>query len=454
MKETKDLLQKLEPVIGKMAKGLWYMNLFSKDGKEERENNQILRILADRKAKISFQEKIRLPPPNKDKLSGEYHIGTVIYPEKDYAAFGMRDDEFIKHILIVGMTGTGKTNLAFHILRELAKKKKPFLIFDWKRNYRDLKQLPEFKDLKIISLGCEKSNFRFNPLIPPPGINPKHWMAMLIDVMKHAFFIGHGVEYFFRKGIDELYEQYGIYEGNIVYPTFMDLKNLLRKEFVRGREILWMSAAKRVLASLTFSGLLGEVLNVRQQDSIEDLLKQKIVIEMDNLATIEKIFFIESFLLWIYEFRKQEGKREQFKHCILIEEAHHVLSRKKEYMAGEETIIETVIRMIREFGESVIAIDQEPSKVSNSILANTNCKICFTLGSGNDIAVMAKAMNLKQEEQRYIDKLRVGCGIVKMKERFDEPIHIRFPWVRIEKGFISDYGNSYPKGYLQTFPGK
>ncbi|MBN4081228.1 DUF87 domain-containing protein, partial [Caldithrix abyssi] len=280
MKEIKELLRKLEPVIGKRAKNLWYLNLFSKNAKEEKENKDLLRLLADKNAKISYHEKIRLPPPEKEKLSGMYKIGQVIYPERDYGEFGLREDEFIKHILIVGMTGTGKSNLSFHILKELSKQKKPFIVFDWKKSYRDLMQLKEFKDLKVIRLADKKSMFRFNPLIPPENIEPKHWMAMLIDVMKHAFFIGHGVEYFFRKGIDYLYEQYGIYEGRKTYPTFIDLESLLRKEYVKGREILWMSAAKRVLASLTFSGLLGEVLNERKQGNIKELLNEKVVIEM------------------------------------------------------------------------------------------------------------------------------------------------------------------------------
>ena len=440
MKEIKDILRKLEPVMRDRVRGLWYWSLLPKDEKAFQKNKDLLRLIADKKAKLDFREEIRLPPPNPSKLAGEYDIGTVIYPNIDYAKFGLKEDEFIKHILIVGMTGVGKTNLSFHILRELSKKGKPFLVFDWKRNYRKLKQLPEFRDLKVIRLGSEDNSFRFNPLIPPPGTHPKHWMAILIDVIKHAFFVAHGVEYFFRKGIDHLYESYGIYEGKKDFPTFADLEKLLQKEFVRGREMLWMSSAKRVLASLTFSGLLGEVLNVRQQQSIEDLLSQNVIIEMDNLATIEKIFFVEALLLWIYNFRKNEGKREEFKHAIVIEEAHHILSQKKEWEFGEETIVETIIRMIREFGESVIVIDQEPSKVSNSILANTNTKICFTLGNGRDIKTIGSAMNLKNDEMRYIDKLKVGHAIVKMKERFDVPIHVRFPKVPIDKSMERSVG--------------
>ena len=441
MEEIKDLLRKLEPLIGDKAKGLWYLNLLSKDPKAKSLNKDLLRLLADKKVKQNYQEAIRLPPPSNEKLDGEYNIGTVIYPDEEFTEFGLREEEFIKHIMIVGMTGSGKTNLGFHILRQLVKHQKPFLVFDWKRSYRDLKQFPEFNDLKIIRLGSPECDFKFNPLIPPPGVHEKHWMAMLIDVIKHAFFVAHGVEYFLRKGIDDLYNQFQRYKGRQNYPTFEDLEKVLRKEFTRGREMLWMSSAKRVLASLTFSGLLGEVLNVRNHKSIDELLNQKVIIEMDNLATIEKIFFIEALLLWIYEYRKLEGKRESFKHCILIEEAHHVLSKKKESSSGEENIIETIIRMIREFGESVVVIDQEPSKLSNSIKANTNCKICFTLGNGSDISIIAKSMNMTNEQKRMIDKLKTGHAIVKIKNRFDEPIHLKIPHVKIKKGLLSDYKN-------------
>lgn len=154
---------------------------------------------------------------------------------------------------------------------------------------------------------------------------------------------------------------------------------------------------------------------------------------MDNLAAIEKMFFVESLLLWIYHFRRNQAKRETFKHAIIIEEADHVLSGKKEFTQGEESIMESVIRMILEFGEAVIAIDQEPSKLSNSILANTNCKICLNLGHGKDIKAMAQALNLTEEEARMIDKLKVGHAMIKLKSRFPEPVHARFPLVPIVK---------------------
>ena len=432
MKEIKELLRKLEPIIGEKAKKLWYLNLLSKDAKTRERDKMILRLLADKKSQIDFLENIRLAPPSPNKLEGEFHIGDVLYPEKEFAKFGLREEEFIKHVLITGMTGSGKTNLSFQILNELARKDKPFIVFDWKTNYSALKQLPGFKDLEVIRIGSVNSDFKFNPLIPPKGTETKYWMAMLVDVIKHAFFVAHGVEYFLRMGIDRLYEKYNIYNGGEYYPTFGNLDNILKSKYVKGREMLWMSSTKRVLASLTFSGMLGDVLDTPYQGNIERLLDKQVIFEMDNLATIEKIFFTEAFLLWLYEYRKQESQRECFKHCLIIEEAHHILSKKKEYSSGSETITETIIRMIREFGEGVIVIDQEPQKISDSIMANTNCKINFTLGNGKDITAIAKAMSLTSEEKRMIDKLKTGHAIVKTK-RFDNPIHVRIPHIDIKK---------------------
>lgn len=425
--EVTDLLKRLHPLAEGKSKALWYLHLLSKDKKEFFDNRNLLRILADKIAKISYKEDIRLPPPDKRLLPGSFNFGDVIYPDKAYSSFGLNQEDFYKHILIAGITGAGKTNLSFLILDKLRENNVPFLVFDWKRSYRKLMSDMKFKNLNVIKIGDPKCGFRFNPLIPPPGVHPKHWLGLICDTIGHSFFTAHGAEYFFRKGIDELYKRNKVYEGYSNYPIFKNLEKLLIGQYVKGREILWMSSVKRVLAALTFSGLLGETLNSYENTNLEELFQNNAIFELDNLATIEKVFFVESLLLWLYHYWKNKGKSSKLRQVIVLEEAHHTLSAKKEFISGEETIIETVIRMIREFGIGIIAIDQEPSKLSNSILANTNCKICFNLGHGNDIAAMSRALNLTKTESRFIDKLKIGHAIVKLKSRFSEPIHIHFP---------------------------
>lgn len=64
-------------------------------------------------------------------------MGTIHYGKNSYYEFGLKEDEFIQHIGIFGRSGSGKTNLAYRILQGLVKADKPFLVFDWKRNYRE-----------------------------------------------------------------------------------------------------------------------------------------------------------------------------------------------------------------------------------------------------------------------------------------------------------------------------
>ena len=76
---------------------------------------------------------------------------------------------------------------------------------------RDLRQLNGFEKPGL----CSRSPARhvpseFNPLLPPPGCEPGHWLMLLVDVIKHAYFVGEGVEYLLRSAIDAVYEQCGV----------------------------------------------------------------------------------------------------------------------------------------------------------------------------------------------------------------------------------------------------
>ena len=436
---TEEKLRKLASIDKKQAEAGWMFYLSG--SKEERvEADELVDIMLNQKLGKDYKEKVFLDPPNQEKCKGEFHLGTVQYPPgKAYAPYGLRENEWIKHMLIVGMTGAGKTNLAFQILLQLKANGKPFIVFDWKRNYRDLLQLPQLEDLKVFTIAKDVSPFHFNPLIPPPNTSPGEWLMKLVDVLMHAYFVGQGVEYLLRDAIDWAYEKCGMFDGQPKeVPTFHLVKSYISKKNLQGRMQLWKASALRVLESLTFRHGLGPVLNVGEQWDYEKLLHDNVVMELDVLADADKIFFIEAMILWLYEFRKTEGKREEFKHALIIEEGHHVLSQHKEIHEGAETIMETCLRQIREFGESVVVIDQEPSKLSNSIKANTYVKITFNLGNGKDAQEIARCMNLTPEEADYIDLLDVGQAIVAMKGRVHVPLLVGFPKISIRKGLNAD----------------
>jgi len=170
--EVESLFRKLKPVVPNID-ALWLAYNTQTDSRSRAEIIGILYSLASKYLNETYDKKILLSLPDKEIIDGEYKLGSVIYGDREYYPFGLRENEWLRHLGIFGTTGAGKTNSAFLLLRELNRNGKPFLIFDWKRNYRDLLSIREFEDLKVYTIGREISPLSFNPLIPPEGSNPR-----------------------------------------------------------------------------------------------------------------------------------------------------------------------------------------------------------------------------------------------------------------------------------------
>lgn len=435
LKNVEELCKKLKPVIGEKADQIWYTYL-AEDVEGKRELETALHIMHARMLDGKVDNcKIFLPPPPSNVLAGEYPIGKVFYDDKEKADFSLREGEWIQHIGIFGRSGSGKTNAAFCLIQELLKAKKPFLVFDWKRNYRDL--LAHHDNILVFTVGRDIARFQFNPLIPPKGTNPKTWLKKLNEIIAHAYYLGEGVMYILQKAVDTVYQEFGVYTGTQKYPTMKDVLNWLRNYETRGREAQWMSSTLRAINTLCFGGM-GKVLNVSTQISIEDLLTKNIVLELDALTNSDKVFFTEALLLWIHHFRLAQGSREEFKHAIIIEEAHHILLKNKKELTGAEMITDIILREIRELGESIVLIDQHPSLISIPALGNTYCTIAMNLKHRNDVNTASDCMLLPSDEKEYLGRLEVGHAIVKLQGRWFNPFLVRFPLVPLKKGIVTD----------------
>ena len=383
-------------------------------------------------------------------IAGEYEIGKVIYGDREWYPFGLHESEWLRHICIFGTTGTGKTNCAFIILWNLLKKGKPWLCLDWKRNFRDLLAFDDFKDTKVYTIGREISPLSFNPLIPPEGTNPKSWLKKIIEVACHSYFLGEGVAYLLQKAIDQAYSDFGVYSGASEYPTFKDVLSILEKMQVKGRKALWMDSTLRTLGVLCF-GEFSEVLNVRKSYPLADLLKENVILELDALTNSDKAFFIESLLLWTHHFRLSEGARESLKSVVLIEEAHHILLRKKQETTGSEAITDVILREIRELGTSVVFLDQHPSLISLPALGNTFTTICFGLKHKADMRTISESLLLENDQIDFLGQLETGTAIVKLQGRHFKPFLVRFPLFPIKKGNITD---SDIKKHMRSYYGE
>lgn len=133
-----------------------------------------------------------------------------------------------------------------------------------------------------------------------------------------------------------------------------------------------------------------------------------------------------------------QDEREVFKHAIAIEEAHHILLRKKQEMTKTEAITDIILREIRELGEAIILIDQHPSLISMPALGNTYTTLCFGLKHKADMFTISESLLLEKEQVDFLGQLETGLAIVKLQGRFFKPFLVRFPLFPIRKGVVSD----------------
>ena len=176
----------------------------------------------------------------------------------------------------------------------------------------------------------------------------------------------------------------------------------------------------------------------RNSLDLRDLLQRPVILELDALTQSDKVFFVQSILLYIHHLRMAEPEREQFKHAIVIEEAHHVLSNERQSLVGGQSVMDITFREIREFGEAVIVLDQHPSQISMPALGNAYCTICFNLKHRSDVSAMGMAMLLPEDQKNILGELEVGRAIVRMAGRFVKPFMIAVPEFSIHKGTFSD----------------
>jgi hypothetical protein len=406
------------------------------DGREQIEH--YLELLAAKHIPQNLgQDEAELIPPSEEQAQGEYPIGQVLYSGKHLYPFGLRENEWIQHMAILGRSGSGKTNIGFSILKILVQHDKPFLVFDWKRNYRDLLAWPEFRDVEVYTIGRNIAPLTFNPLIPPAGTDPKTWLKKLNEVIAHAYCLGNGVLYLLQQAVDAVYEEAGVYENLVQrWPTFKDVLTKARTMDTRGREAGWLSSTLRALSSLCFGGM-GDLLNSSSNRSIDHILDGNVILELDGLSQADKTFFVQACLLYLHHKKMAENVRERFDRCILIEEAHHILSGQRTSLTGAESVMDTTYREIREFGVSLILLDQMPSKLSGFALANSYATICMSMSNRADINAMSQTLLLETGKD-VLGTLEVGQAVVKLQGRIPRPFLISIPEFRIEKGRVTD----------------
>lgn len=360
--------------------------------------------------------------------------------------------DLVKHAFVTGVTGSGKTESCLFLLDQLWREQQiPFLVIEpAKREYRALKDCEGYDRLKVFALGEGRGTpFHMNPFEVPEGVHVQTHIDLLRSLF-NATFAGlyAPMPYLLEEALYEIYLERGwdLTRGECHgpatasrFPTLSELCAKVEEVVARAGydpEVTQnvQTALKVRLNSLRI-GAKGRMLDTRDSIPMEELLASPTVLELAAIGDPEVVAFLMG-LLWLrlYEHRFAQGP-SSLRHVTLLEEAHRLLARQIQFSGHPEAsnvraqAVEVFCNMLAEmrtFGESLIIVDQSPTKLHPDVLKNTNLKLVHRLVAKEDREAIAGCTNMQESQMQALATLITGQAAC-YSEGMKEPFLVRVP---------------------------
>lgn len=381
-------------------------------------------------------------------------VDTGVVQTNDYK---VDPNALVRHALVTGSTGSGKSTTCKNIIHELTGRNIPVLVIEpAKDDYvrwaaEQNRHLPEEKQFRIFMPGhSEIDGIKTEPLfLNPfqPGAVPGAKIDLLSRSEKLSALLNASlpVSDILPVIIDETvyHYMYQAYHRDFLaeemeqphaYPRLDGLKEMARQVLrMRGYE---RKVQDNIGASLETRfqyltrGSRGKILNAGHSTPWEHLFGRSAVINLSHITNAKDRALIMSVLmLSLYEYRmsayeydetyRKEAQKNRLMHLTVVEEAHNVLANPGKDPGGsgnpQQTVADIFTNMlseIRSYGEGLMIVDQVPTRLIPDVIKNTNYKIVHRLTAPDDCEVMAAGLALREEQKPLISALGIGNAIV------------------------------------------
>lgn len=375
------------------------------------------------------------------------------------ADYAMDVHALVRHTLVAGSTGSGKSTTCKRILREVLSKNVPVMIIEpAKDDYVNWaikmnKTLPPDKQFTIYMPGADEFEGIPLPQLKLNPFEPAAYRDSRVRIQQHSehfstllnaclpsediipILIDESVQHCIRvktanAGID-IDER--LNEQMKQYPTMVSLgcagnAIIKRKTYAQQTKDSFEEILRTRFEYLK-RGTRGSILNTPKSVDFDELFSKPTVINLSCLAgSKDKALIMSLLLLALYEYRQSryandvayraEAKKNHLMHLMLIEEAHNVLTKPLPTAGGGSPemaaadLFTNILSEIRSYGQGMMIVDQVPTRLIDDAVKNTNYKITHRLSSPDDIAVMASGMGLNDEQQAMVASLEIGHAIV------------------------------------------
>jgi energy-coupling factor transporter ATP-binding protein EcfA2 len=296
------------------------------------------------------------------------------------------------HLLVLGTSGSGKTETLKAIIHDLNQANVPSLIIDFHN---------EFSGVGKTVLNLRETGI--NPLEFSENEKPENIIYEVSGIIKKIFGLGEIQESILRQAIKNSYLFSGIDlrdPGSVEkYPTFQDVKdNIYRLE---------TSSNKRNIDSLMsrIEPLFElDIFHGQTEISFSELLGGTTVVELRQFPTETIKSAIAEFFLakFSYYFYSLERSKKMKLYCV-VDEAHRLMY--------EGSPLDRFLRESRKYGVGVILASQRPTDFNETVLANAGVLLSFQCTLEKDARFVGKQLGIDEKKIRNL--VEPGAGYVR-----------------------------------------
>lgn len=262
------------------------------------------------------------------------------------------------HVVILGRSGSGKSNTARVLALELAKRGVPKLILDW---------ASEYVELRGFSRRSPGDDFVLPVLPAHANEDPEH-VDVVVDIFDAVFHLTHPQLYMLRVAVKK-----GLEAGARSIGGLLDALDEVPVRSYYDNET--KAALFRRLSPLA-EGRISRALS--GDAKLSDVLSSNCIVDLGVFRSIyAKRFFSLLLLKALYDAAVARGIQEEIVHATLIEEAWNVIPYRR--LDVEPTIGERLFAELRKFGECLVAVAQNPSEIAWSIVNNAEVLIIHSM---------------------------------------------------------------------------
>lgn len=327
-------------------------------------------------------------------------LGTIRSSGGSLHDFRLQVDDLKRHLLVLGMTGSGKSTTGVTIVRQVAESGLPLMVFDWHNEYA--KAVADAGG-RVVAPG--KDDFAVNPIEMTSETDPVEHLAMVSDIFSDIYHFTHPQAYMFRNALQRRMSETGPEEVPSITSLVRTIEAYpLRSAYDNETKV----ALLRRLVPLT-QGQPGKALGGPGSSSVEDLLDAPVCVELGHLRDVQsRAVFTDVMLKLIYE--QKVKRKSSLDHLTVIEEARNVAPFRRP--EDPPSVGERMISELRKFGEAMMFVAQFPSHLAPEIVKNTGAKIVHRMTWPDDVVLIGDSLGLDLKQREYVTRLSVGEAIL------------------------------------------